>query len=223
MKTQYHAVFFDLDGTLMDTKEDLIPCIENAIKAHNYPLAPRHIIQQHISEGSRQMIAFGANLNINDPRIDPILKTFQESYRHWPLKNIYFSGIETILERLEQEHTPWGIITNKSTLFAETLVEKAKLKNRIIALVCGDTLPYAKPHPDPILYACAKAQIEPKNALYLGDSPNDIQAAKQAGMPSGACLWGYLPENPKPTKWGANYLFENPKQLEQHLWQKHTH
>ena len=80
-------------------------------------------------------------------------------------------------------------------------------------LVCGDTTPHAKPHPEPLLYAARKAGYTPDQCVYVGDDLRDIQSAHAAGMPVVAAAYGYLGENGDVTKWEANATADSVETL----------
>lgn len=217
----YRAVFFDLDGTLFDTAEDLVPTIRDTVATLGIQPASVSQIRASIALGSRGMLATALNSDINDVRIERLMPEFYQRYEQATgEKSDYFVGMEAVLMMLEQQQIPWGIITNKNTRFARAIVRRKNLEHRISVLVCGDTLPQVKPHPAPLRYACAQLNIHPEQALFVGDSPVDIQAARAANMPCVAVAWGYTPENENPSEWGASYTFSHPQELHDMLWKK---
>lgn len=210
---RFAAVWFDLDGTLFDSAHDLIPAIIATVQAAGLPCADFADIRGSISQGSRAMIACAANLAADDARLDGLVTSFHQHYLQRRLLNRYFDGMETLLAKIEAAQLPWGIITNKNTAFAQAVVSQAQLDRRIAALVCGDTLPQNKPHPAPLLFACAHINANPADCLYVGDSESDIQAARAAGMPGVACRYGYLPPDSRIETWQADYIIEQASEL----------
>lgn len=219
-QTRYQAVFFDLDGTLYDTAPDLLSAIIKTCQKNGYDLqVPQKVIQSYSAYSSRHMLASALNIALEHPLLDTLMPEFYNQYEQQTGINCtLFDGMETLLYQLEAEQIPWGIVTNKATRHAQKFVQRKQLENKIIALVCADTLAHAKPSPEPLLYACQKAQVPPNQAIYLGDAPTDIQAAKAAGLTSVACLWGYLPENNPPENWGADHLIHHPNEIHTILW-----
>lgn len=217
----YRAVFFDLDGTLFDTATDLVPTIHATVATLGIEPASFEHIRAAIAHGSRGMLAAALNSDTNDPRVEALIPEFHRRYEqatgtHSP----YYDGIEALLNHLEQQHLPWGIITNKNTRFAQALIKRKNLEHRLSALVCGDTLPQHKPHPAPLRYACAQTNTRPEHSLFIGDSPFDIQAAHAAHMPCVAATWGYTPEHQHPRDWEATYILSHPQELHDILWKK---
>ena len=77
---------------------------------------------------------------------------------------------------------------------------------------CGDTLPVKKPDPAPVLLACERAGVEPARCLFVGDDRRDVQAGRDAGLYTVAVRWGYL-DGGNPDEWGADAVFDHPRQL----------
>jgi phosphoglycolate phosphatase len=102
-----------------------------------------------------------------------------------------YPGVEACLQRLEALKIPVALVTNKPRRFTLPLLESLGWSERFNSVVCGDDLPQKKPLPDPLLYACQQLAIPASEALMVGDSRNDISAAKAAGMANVAVPYGY--------------------------------
>ena len=106
----------------------------------------------------------------------------------------------------------WGIVTNKATRFTDRIVETLGLTPDCV--VCGDTTPRLKPHPDSLLHAAGDLGLPPGECLYLGDDLRDVQAALAAGMRAVAVGWGYHhPESGGPRSWKAEAVIAQPADL----------
>ena len=92
-----------------------------------------------------------------------------------------------------------------------------QLDKRAACVVNGDDLPRRKPHPDPLLHACAQIACKPEQTLYIGDDERDIQAGRAAGMPTLTALYGYIDAQESPQEWGASGMINNTQELEQWL------
>jgi phosphoglycolate phosphatase len=108
---------------------------------------------------------------------------------------------------------PWGIVTNKATRFSDPLVRALGLLPRAATLVCGDTTPHAKPHPEPLLEAARRLGVDAVHCVYVGDDLRDVQAGRAAGMTTVAVHWGYLGEGEAIESWGADHLVQTPSEL----------
>jgi len=105
---------------------------------------------------------------------------------------------------------PWGIVTNKATRYTRPIVAGLGLLERASVVVCGDTTPHAKPHPEPLLTAAHALGLPPDSVVYVGDDERDAQAARAAGMPMIAATWGYLGQGTPVEGWGADALVSRP-------------
>jgi len=115
-----------------------------------------------------------------------------------------------LLQELEQRGLNWGIVTNKPGWLTEPLLEDLRLLDRAACVVSGDTLDERKPHPAPLLHACELTGTTAAHCLYVGDAQRDIEAGKNAGMPTVVALFGYFTEDDAPLSWNADHAIETP-------------
>lgn len=208
------AVFFDLDGTLIDTAPDFIRAINRLRQSEGQSSLPAETLREVISDGSKAMIerAFGLSPEKADfERLRQQLLTFYLS--EIAVESALFPGMDTLLVSLETQQIPWGIVTNKPRLYSEALLREMALMPRLAALVCADDLPRAKPHPDPLLRAAELTRVQPENCVYVGDHIRDIQAGKAAGMQTIACCYGYISESESPADWQADLLVSHASEI----------
>jgi phosphoglycolate phosphatase len=210
----YKGVFFDLDGTLADTAPDLVAAANQLLITRN--LAPKQyeLLRPHASAGARGLIGSAFGISTEHPDFIALRDEFFANYEKALLVNsVLFEGVDHLLDQLDSAELPWGIVTNKSERFANPLTELMGLSQRAISTVSGDTTPYSKPHPEPILYAARIANIDPSKSLYVGDDLRDILAGKAAGMKTIAAAYGYCGCEEPPEAWGADYLVRHPLEL----------
>lgn len=210
----YKGVFFDLDGTLADTAPDLVAAANQLLIARN--LAPKQyeLLRPHASAGARGLIGSAFGIGTEHPDFIALRDEFFANYEKALLVNsVLFEGVDHLLDQLDIAELPWGIVTNKSERFANPLTELMGLSQRAISTVSGDTTPYSKPHPEPILHAARIANIDPSKSLYVGDDLRDILAGKAAGMKTIAAAYGYCGCEEPPEAWGADYLVRHPLEL----------
>ncbi len=115
-----------------------------------------------------------------------------------------------LLDGLNARQIRWGIVTNKPAYLTDPLIDRLGLAHRPACVVSGDTTANRKPHPEPMLHACAVARVQPFETLYIGDAERDIQAGREAGMKTLVALYGYIGENEAPAKWGADGMVRAP-------------
>ncbi|HZF96695.1 MAG TPA: HAD-IA family hydrolase, partial [Pseudoxanthomonas sp.] len=124
-----------------------------------------------------------------------------------------FPGVEAMLQALDDDGVKWGIVTNKPEYLAREILPQHGWQVRCAVLIGGDTLPQRKPYPLPLQTAAQQMGFVPAQCVYVGDDARDIEAARAAGMPSIAALWGYRQKSENPSEWGADVLLEDPAQM----------
>ena len=214
LASPYKGVFFDLDGTLADTAPDLVAAANQLLIARN--LAPKQyeVLRPCASAGARGLIGGAFGIDPDHPDFIPLRDEFFANYEKALLVNsVLFEGVDHLLDRLDGAKLPWGIVTNKSERFTNPLTDLMGLRQRAASTVSGDTTPYSKPHPEPILHAARIANIDPSSSVYVGDDIRDIVAGKAAGMKTIAAAYGYCGCAEPPEAWGADYLVYHPKEL----------
>jgi phosphoglycolate phosphatase len=115
-----------------------------------------------------------------------------------------------VLATLEQQQIIWGIVTNKPSRFTFEILKAMQLEERAAVIVCGDSLPKRKPHPDQILHACNALEQNPKECVYIGDTEIDVTASKAAGTKSLVAMYGYIAPNENPADWKADGYINKP-------------
>jgi phosphoglycolate phosphatase len=199
----FRAVLFDLDGTLADTAPDLIAAVNRILAEESRPPLPDSALRPLVSKGGRALLARAFDDLAVEAR-EPLLPRFLAAYADaLAVHTRPFDGIEALLEAIEARGWPWGIVTNKPEVLAIGVVEGLGWSTRSKALVGGDTLPVRKPAPEPLWLAASQLGVPPEACLYVGDDARDVEAAKAAGMPSVAALWGYREAHEDPRTWGA--------------------
>ncbi|MFY2764568.1 phosphoglycolate phosphatase [Arenimonas sp. MALMAid1274] len=213
MSASLGVVLFDLDGTLVDSAPDLCNAVNRVLSDLGRPPVPLARLRQVVSKGGRAMLAVALpelDADQREPLLAPFLAYYGQALAN---DSAVFDGVAELLAAIEGRGLRWGIVTNKPEGLARGVVEGFGWTTRCAVLVGGDTLPRRKPDPDPLLLACERLGVAPADALYVGDDLRDIQAARAAGMPSVAALWGYREPGDDPSVWGADHAFNHPRDL----------
>lgn len=207
------AALFDLDGTLLDSAPDFIATANRMREARGMTALPLEQLRPVVSKGSRAMLAVAFPQMAESER-HALVPEFLDVYESLIGQHArLFDGIETMLRTLEQAGTVWGIVTNKPEYLARLILPQLGWEQRCAVLIGGDTLPERKPHPLPLEVAAQRINLAPGACVYVGDDERDILAARAAGMPSIAVLWGYRLDNDDPLAWQADQVCEQPQQL----------
>lgn len=210
----FKAIIFDLDGTLLDTLEDLSSAANRVLEQNGFPT--------HDTDAYRYMVGDGAVVLMRralpeDRRTDVIIhdcvRAFREEYeRKWKIKTRPYDGVTEMLDALTAHGVKMAVLSNKPDDFTMRCVSEY-FSQYIFALVLGqrDTVPL-KPDPSGAVEISRFLNIPPSQFLYLGDTAIDMKTAVAAGMFPVGALWGFrsgqeLLEN------GARLLIKRPAEL----------
>ncbi len=211
---KYQAILFDLDGTLIDTAVDMIHALAQ--------LADNHQINHQLNVAEfRQYISLGAVALVKSVFSDPDpeeLETLRQEYlvlyqQQLNTHSQLFDGVGDLIAHLDQQQTPWGIVTNKPSWLAKPIVQHTTALKNSQVLICADDVGVGKPDPKPLLVAAEHMGLNHAHTLYLGDAQSDVDAAHAAGMQSAIAMWGYLAPDDKPDEWLAHHRFAWPRDL----------
>ncbi len=176
------------------------------------PPLPDEQIRPEVSNGSVGLLRLGFRLEPGSARFDTLRRRLLELYRHrLAERTLPFRGMPELLEAIEAAGGLWGVVTNKPAWLTDPLLAALGLEARAACVVSGDTVPRRKPHPEPLLHATRAAGTE--RAVYVGDAPRDIEAARAAGMPAFVAAWGYIEPDESLHTWGADAILDHPLDL----------
>ena len=203
------AVLFDLDGTLIDSAPGLGWAADLMRTRRGLPSLPLACYRPLAGAGARGMIAIALGKTVSSPDFNDLKEEFFKTYESCMLSHCKpFSGVPEMINELQRQHLKWGIVTNKAKRFTLPIVNIIPTFSNVHAVVSGDSTAYAKPHPEPLLEAARQLGVLASECIYVGDDKRDIDAAKAAGMPGYAALWGYLGEHSVDT-WGAEGILKS--------------
>jgi phosphoglycolate phosphatase len=214
LSSPYAGIFFDLDGTLADTAPDLVAAMNQLLLVRNLEPKPYALLRPHASAGARGLLEGAFGISPDHPDFIALRDEFYINYEKALLVDSkLFDGIDHLLDKMDEARLPWGIITNKSERFTNPLTDLMGLRQRAVSTVSGDTTPYSKPHPEPILHAARSSNVDPTKSIYVGDDIRDVLAGKAAGMKTVAAAYGYCGCKEPPEAWGADYVINHPTEL----------
>ena len=214
MSGAVRGVLFDLDGTLIDSAPDLAGAANRLRADHGLAPLPLEALRPMVGAGARGMVGVAFGVGPGEARFESLRDAFLAHYEAGLLASTHtFDGVDAMLSALDAAGIPWGIVTNKATRFTAPIVAGLGLAQRAAVVVCGDTTPHSKPHPEPLLHAARAMGLAPDAVAYVGDDLRDAQAARAAGMPMVAATWGYLGLGEPVHNWGADALMDAPGQV----------
>lgn len=199
------GVLFDLDGTLLNTIEDLTDAVNYALAQYGCPPRTVEQVRKAIGNGAKKLIERSLPGLDTDPDVDAVLRTYQAYYKdHCQIKTRPYDGISEMLATLEY---PVAVVSNKPD--APTKLLCAQLFPGVYARGEGEGLA-RKPAPDMLLHAMKQLGVD--TCVYIGDSEADIEAARNTQVPCISVLWGFR-DKEELKKAGAQYFCEKPDQL----------
>lgn len=206
------TILFDLDGTLLNSLDDLADSVNYALLQCAFPLRSREEIRSFVGDGVSLLISRAVPASAEPNAVRHCLSIMKEHYK----QNMYhktrpYDGIDALLDVLAQNHIKMAIISNKFDSAVKNL--HRKWFNRWIDLAIGESASVAKkPSPIGVLTALKQLDATPASALYVGDSQVDIATAQNAGLRSVGVTWGFRNRNALMAA-GADFIIEQPAEL----------
>lgn len=193
-------IIFDLDGTLVDSVPDLATAVDDMLKQRGRSPAGEAKVRAWVGNGAAMLVrrALADSVDpavvaqVDDAVLQQALQQFKQIYQqeNGRLTRLY-PGVKDVVPALAGLGIPLAVVTNKPLPFTTPLLEQFDIASCFRHVVGGECLPERKPHPLPLLHVCEQVGARPKASLMVGDSRNDVEAAKAAGMVSAALTYGY--------------------------------
>ena len=190
------ALLFDLDGTLADTAPDLTPALNRVLSTLDCPEVTLENTRNWIGNGMRclleRALAGEGEKNASPEFVDQGVALFEPFYAEavWA-DSVCYPGVVDGLAKLKRMGYKMGCVTNKPRSCTGALLEHSGLVDFFQVVVAGDDLGETKPAPAPLLYAADQLYVSPQDCVVIGDSRNDVDAARAAGMAILLVTWGY--------------------------------
>jgi phosphoglycolate phosphatase len=211
---KYRAVLFDLDGTLLDTLEDLAVSVNRGLADLGFPQHRVSDYKYFVGWGREEMAARALPEGKRDPAlIDRLCEIINREYlRHWSDHTRPYEGIPEMLDALRSRRVSMAVLSNKPHDFTELMVTRL-LSSWHFEIVAGASpdMP-KKPDCAVALSICRQLKIDPREFLFLGDSEIDMQTAVNAGIYPVGALWGFRTAADLKAG-GAQKLIEQPLEL----------
>lgn len=209
---RYDTVIFDLDGTLLDTLEDLRDAVNYALRVHGMPERTLAEIRGFVGNGVRKLLMRSVPDGEENPEFESVFQTFREYYvLHSNDKTRAYEGVAELMQRLRDAGYALAIVSNKLDAAVKDL-------NRIyfggiVDTAIGERAGTArKPAPDMVFAALEELGKTRETAVYVGDSEVDIKTAQGAGLPCISVLWGFR-EREFLAAQGAHTFAETPEDV----------
>lgn len=206
----YDFLIFDLDGTIVDSQRDITAAVNSVRKDFGFEPLTIEKVRSYMGSGVKALVDKAV-----PERDDAILADALERFKYHYAKcltdtTVPYKGIEEMLESLKNKNK--AILSNKTELFSQEIVKRLGLLKYFSQVWGGDTAGVKKPDPKPILDLIKKTGSKPEKTIMIGDSENDIKAAKAAGIASLAVLYGYS-DLAHIKKYSPDYIVKTPEEI----------
>lgn len=209
---KYTTVVFDLDGTLLDTLEDLMDAVNHALDTYGYPVRTLAEIRAFVGNGVRNLMKRAVPDGDANPYFEEILAEFRKYYTaHCEVKTHAYDGIEKLLHQLKEAGCRMAIVSNKLDIAVKEL-NRSYFSGYVQAAIGEKEGIQRKPAPDMVENALAELNSTKKEAVYIGDSEVDIQTASNAGLDCISVSWGFRDADFLREK-GASVIADTPQQV----------
>ena len=208
----YKTYIFDLDGTLLDTLNDLHASCNYALRTHGMPERSLEEVRQFVGNGVKKLMERAIPNGLDNPLFEETLQTFRQHYLLHNLDTtLPYPGIMEMLQQLKAQGKRIAVVSNKFYAATQDLCKH----------FFGDTIQVAigeredikkKPAPDTVLEALRQLQVTKQDAVYVGDSEVDVETARNSGIPCISVLWGFRSKSFLLSH-GATTFIETPNEL----------
>lgn len=208
----YKTYIFDLDGTLLDTLNDLHASCNYALRTHGMPERSLEEVRQFVGNGVKKLMERAIPDGLKNPLFEETLQTFRQHYLLHNLDTtLPYPGIMEMLQQLKAQGKRIAVVSNKFYAATQDLCKH----------FFGDTIQVAigeredikkKPAPDTVLEALRQLQVTRQDAVYVGDSEVDVETARNSGIPCISVLWGFRSKSFLLSH-GATTFIETPNEL----------
>src|SRR5262245_20407787 len=192
---RYRHVCFDLDGTLVDSRADLVAAVNHVLADLGRPPMPAAVVQGFVGDGVRKLVERSLGPGAPAALLEDALARFLGHYgRHLLDATIPYQGIPAVLDALRARAITLSVLTNKPEGMSRAILAGLSLERLFVAVVGGDTLPNRKPDPAGVEHLLRIGGGPREEMLLVGDSAIDVRTARAAGTAFCGVAWGLAPE-----------------------------
>ncbi|MFH0911176.1 MAG: HAD family hydrolase [Planctomycetota bacterium] len=214
MTMRFKAVLFDLDGTLLDTLQDIATSGNTALAAEGFPVHPVEAYKRFVGDGMEELVRRALpEAHRDDATVSRALKSMKQAYReHWADTTRPYPGVPEMLTGLTERHIPMAILSNKPEASTRLCAERLLAEWSFVLVRGARPEVPRKPDPTAAKRIAEGLRLQPEEVLYLGDSGTDMRTASTAGMFPAGALWGFRTAE-ELLQSGARALLEQPQDI----------
>lgn len=188
-------VMFDLDGTLIDSVPDIAFATNGMLADLALPTVDESTVRSWVGNGAAKLVERAlqhSGYASDSHSVEKNLTRFKVHYKqHCAVNTVLYDGVLECLRALNEHKIPMAIVTNKPREFVPPILSLFEIEHFFSAILGGDDLPQRKPDPEPLLHCASQLGCAINASLMVGDSYNDVEAARRAGIPVVAVNYGY--------------------------------
>lgn len=207
------AVLFDLDGTLLDTLQDLVDSVNELLAVNGLPTRSFEQIRSFMGNGAAELVQCALPERVPEAELQKYLEQYRQIYaKNMDRHTAPYPGIPDLLRKLQSTGIKTGVLSNKPDWATKKLAEGAF--GDLLDAVAGDRPGEIKrkPDPEPLRLMMEQLGVSPETTIYVGDSEVDIETARNTGLDGIAVSWGFR-DRPFLEKEKPDYLVDTPAEL----------
>lgn len=211
----YKAAIFDMDGTLVDTLEDLCDSVNDMLAIYKFPQRTIEEVKNFVGNGAKKLLerALPEDKNSDKNFLENALATYDKCYSQNLLKKSKpYEGIMDFLKNLQSKKIPLGICTNKQNFAAQIIAEKILSPIKFEKVIGDEKGKPRKPNPTRALEIAKSFGVAPAEVAYFGDTAVDMNTANNAGFLAVGVTWGFRPEGELKES-GAKIIVHHPHEI----------
>lgn len=215
----YKAAIFDMDGTLVNTLEDLADSVNEMLEHFNFPTRTIDEVRKFVGNGAKKLMerSLPAEFSADKNFVQKALEVYNDCYaRHVENKSEPYDGIMDLLKTLQEKKIPLGICTNKQNFAAQIIAKKILSPIKFSEVIGDEPGKPRKPDPTRALEIAKKFSVQPSEVAYFGDTAVDMNTANNAGFLPIGVTWGFRPESELKES-GAKIIIHHPKEIFEYI------
>lgn len=209
---RYKLAIFDMDGTILNTLEDLADCMNYSLVKHGYPRRTLAEVRSFVGNGIRKLVERSVPEGVSEKEIEDIFDTFNGYYKdHCAIKTKPYDGIPEVIQELKNRGILTAVVSNKADYAVKSLCDD--YFKELFDFSVGDKEGQRrKPYPDSVNSVLEKFKLDKSEAVYIGDSEVDLQTAKNAELDVIMVGWGFRDEDFIKNR-GASFVLHKPFEI----------
>jgi len=212
-KIDAKLIIFDLDGTLIDSKEDIATALNQTLKAVSIPELPLSVIYSHVGNGVRELLKDSVREADNGVDFSEAVKHFRKIYPKRLLDTtVMFDGVKEQLDHFFSKNKVMAVASNKPAEYVNPVIDGLGMRKYFAEVFGGNSLKTKKPEPEMINTILKNTGIIKEDAVFIGDSAVDIEAGKNSSIKTIGCTYGFRSKE-EIIKSMPDIVIEHPKQM----------